>query len=89
MRVFNNNFIKNHIEYSYFYLCAYIQGIYSGRQIENLLIDSLRMRYLSQNQLPNFRTINRRVHPIMNNILDHAFIPFRELLVKSGLISIH
>ncbi len=48
-------------------LCAYIQGGYSGRQIQNMLIDSIRMRYLSQDQIPNFRTINRfRVHPIMN-----------------------
>ena len=52
-------------------LCAYIQGVYSGRQIQNMLIDSIRMRYLSQDQIPNFRTINRfRVHPIMNDILD-------------------
>ncbi|MCJ0538904.1 transposase, partial [Enterococcus cecorum] len=50
--------------------------------------DSIRMRYLSQDQIPNFRTINRfRVHPIMNDILDHSFIQFRELLVQSGLIS--
>ncbi|MCJ0522895.1 transposase, partial [Enterococcus cecorum] len=69
-------------------LCAYIQGVYSGRQIQNMLIDSIRMRYLSQDQIPNFRTINRfRVHPIMNDILDHSFIQFRELLVQSGLIS--
>lgn len=46
-----------------------IQGVYSGRQIQNMLIDSIRMRYLSQDQIPNFRTINRfRVHPIMNDI---------------------
>ncbi|RBR33644.1 IS1182 family transposase, partial [Enterococcus cecorum] len=69
-------------------LCAYIQGVYSGRQIQNMLIDSIRMRYLSQDQIPNFRTINRfRVHPIMNDILDHSFVQFRELLVQSGLIS--
>lgn len=69
-------------------LCAYIQGGYSGRQIQNMLIDSIRMRYLSQDQIPNFRTINRfRVHPIMNDILDHSFIQFRELLVQSALIS--
>ncbi|HAP5280018.1 TPA: transposase, partial [Enterococcus faecalis] len=60
----------------------------SGRQIQNMLIDSIRMRYLSQEQFPNFRTINRfRVHPIMNDILDHSFVQFRELLVQSGLIS--
>ncbi len=53
-----------------------------------MLIDSIRMRYLSQEQFPNFRTINRfRVHPIMNDILDHSFVQFRELLVQSGLIS--
>ena len=69
-------------------LCAYIQGVYSGRQIQNMLIDSIRMRYLSQEQFPNFRTINRfRVHPIMNDILDHSFVQFRELLVQSRLLS--
>jgi transposase len=68
-------------------LCAYTQGIFSGRAIENLLKDSIRMRWLAQGEQPNFRTINRfRVHPSMDELLRISFIRFHDTLLRSGLI---
>ena len=39
-------------------LYSYTQSIFSGRRIESLLKDSIRMMWLSQNQTPSYRTIN-------------------------------
>jgi len=45
-------------------LYAYTQSVFSGRKIEKLLNDSIRMMWLSQNQTPSYKTINRfRVNP--------------------------
>ncbi|MDW8515756.1 transposase [Priestia flexa] len=45
-------------------LCAYTQSVFSGRKIEALLKDSIRMMWLAQGYEPSYRTINRfRVHP--------------------------
>ncbi|PTE42130.1 hypothetical protein BUY79_07145 [Staphylococcus equorum] len=47
-------------------------------QIEAALSDSIRMMWLSQNQKPSYRTINRfRVHPIMDKLLKSLFVNFR------------
>ncbi len=45
-------------------LYAYTQSVFSGRKIEKMLNDSIRMMWLSQNQKPSYKTINRfRVNP--------------------------
>lgn len=68
-------------------LCAYFQGVYSGRKIEGLVSDSVRMMWLTQGEKPNFRTINRfRVHPFMSALLQSAFVQFRSSLLNSGLV---
>ena len=68
-------------------LCAYSQSIFSGRKIEAALHDSVRMMWLSQNQTPSYRTINRfRAHPKMAGLLQSAFIQFRYQLESQGLI---
>ncbi|WP_336850052.1 transposase, partial [Staphylococcus epidermidis] len=38
-------------------LFAYTQSVFSGRKIEKLLNDSIRMMWLSQNQKPSYKTI--------------------------------
>ena len=69
-------------------LCAYTQGITSGRKIEDLLQDSIRMRWLAQEEHPNFRTINRfRINPLMDSLLESSFLQFRSCLLQSGLIT--
>ena len=40
-------------------LYAYTQSVFSGRKIEKMLNDSIRMMWLSQNQKPSYKTINR------------------------------
>ncbi|WP_271399392.1 transposase, partial [Salinicoccus roseus] len=37
-------------------LCSYTQSVTSGRKIEALLTDSVRMMWLAQNQTPSYRT---------------------------------
>ena len=68
-------------------LYAYTQSIFSGRRIEAALSDSVRMMWLSQNQKPSYRTINRfRVHPIMDKLLKSLFVNFRTQLIEQKLI---
>src|SRR5690625_4123253 len=46
-------------------LCAYTQSVFSGRKIEALLKDSIRMMWLAQGYEPSYRTINRfRTNPL-------------------------
>ena len=68
-------------------LCAYTQSVFSGRKIEALLKDSIRMMWLAQGYEPSYRTINRfRVHPEVEELLRECFIQFRSQLVEEELI---
>ena len=68
-------------------LCAYTQSVFSGRKIEALLKDSIRMMWLSQGYEPSYRTINRfRVHPEVQALLRQCFVQFRCQLVEEKII---
>lgn len=68
-------------------LCAYTQSAFSGRKIEGLLKDSVRMMWLAQGYEPSYRTINRfRVHPEVKELLRQGFVQFRCQLVQKDLI---
>ena len=68
-------------------LCAYTQSVFSGRKIEGLLEDSVRMMWLAQGYEPCYRTINRfRVHPEVKELLRQCFVQFRCQLVQEKLI---
>ncbi|MEC5426102.1 transposase, partial [Virgibacillus sp. C22-A2] len=68
-------------------LCAYTQSVFSGRKIEGLLKDSVRMMWLAQGYEPSYRTINRfRVHPQVKELLRQCFVQFRCQLVEEQLI---
>ena len=68
-------------------LCAYTQSAFSGRKIEGLLQDSVRMMWLAQGYEPTYRTINRfRVNPAVQELLRQCFVQFRCQLVQEGLI---
>ena len=68
-------------------LCAYTQSVFSGRKIEALLKDSLRMMWLAQGYEPSYRTINRfRVQPEMKELIRQCFVQFRCQLVQEELI---
>ncbi|WP_052500203.1 transposase [Staphylococcus aureus] len=63
-------------------LYAYTQSVFSGRRIEKLLHDSIRMMWLAQNQTPSYKTINRfRVNP---NNHDATFMRMKEDHMKNG-----
>lgn len=64
-------------------LCAYTQSVFSGRKIEALLQDSVRMMWLAQGYEPSYRTINRfRIHPEVKELLRQCFVQ----LPKIGII---
>ncbi|WP_035179018.1 IS1182 family transposase [Alkalihalobacterium bogoriense] len=68
-------------------LCAYTQSVFSGRKIEALLKDSVRMMWLAQGYEPSYRTINRfRVHQEVKELLRQCFVQFRCQLVQEKLI---
>lgn len=68
-------------------LCGYTQSAFSGRKIEALTQDSMRMMWLAQSYEPSYRTINRfRIHPEMKELLRLCFVQFRCQLVHEKLI---
>jgi len=68
-------------------LCAYTQSVFSGRKIEALLKDSIRMMWLAQGYEPTYRTINRfRINPIVKELIRQCFVQFRCQLVQENLI---
>jgi transposase len=68
-------------------LCAYTQSVFSGRKIEALLKDSVRMMWLAQGYEPSYRTINRfRVNEEVKELLRQCFVQFRCQLVQEKLI---
>lgn len=68
-------------------LCGYTQSVFSGRKIEALLKDSIRMMWLAQGYEPSYRTINRfRINPAVEELLRQCFVQFRSQLVKETLI---
>jgi len=70
-------------------LCGYTQSSFSGRKIEDLTRDSIRMMWLAQGYVPSYRTINRfRVNPYMNELIRQCFVQFRCQLVQEKLIDL-
>lgn len=70
-------------------LYGYTQSAFSGRKIEALTQDSLRMMWLAQGHQPSYRTINQlRIHPEMKELLRQCFVQFRSQLIKQEAIFI-
>lgn len=68
-------------------LCGYTQSVFSGRKIEALLKDSIRMMWLSQGYEPSYRTINRfRVQSEVKDLIRQCFVQFRCQLVQENKI---
>jgi len=68
-------------------LCAYTQSVFSGRKIEALLKDSIRMMWLAQGNEPSYRTINRfRVQSEVKDLIRQCFVQFRCQLIEEKLI---
>src|SRR5699024_4667420 len=70
-------------------LCAYTQSVFSGRKIEALLKDSVRMMWLAQGYETTYRTINRfRTNPLVEKLLRQCFVQFRSKLVQEKEIDV-
>lgn len=68
-------------------LCANTQSVFSGRKIEELLKDSIRMMWLAQGYEPSYRTINLfRMQPEVKELIRECFVQFRCQLVEEQLI---
>lgn len=68
-------------------LCGYSQRAFSGRRIEALLTDSIRMMWLAQGYTPSYRTINRFiVNPLVQGLLKQCYVSFRIHLIRNKII---
>src|SRR5699024_853429 len=64
-------------------LCAYTQSVFSGRKIEALVKDSMRMMWLAQGYEPSYRSINRfRSNEHTQKLLRQCFVQFRCTLIE-------
>jgi len=67
---------------------AYTQRIYSSRQIAKALRENVNFMWISANNRPDFRTINRFRSTVMREIIDEVFTAVVELLIEEGYIKL-
>jgi len=67
---------------------AYMQQIYSSRQIAKALRENIPFMWLAARQTPDFRTINRFRSERMKDVLARVFTAVLELLVAEGYVKL-
>ena len=67
---------------------AYLNNVYSGRQMEKLLVENIAYMWLSGMQTPDFRTINIFRSKRLANKFDDIFTQIVLLLHNEGLVSL-
>ena len=68
-------------------ICAYTQSVFSGRNIEALLIDNIRIMWLVQGYEPSYRSINWfRSRDEIKELLRQCFVQFRCKLIVTKQI---
>lgn len=67
---------------------AYSQKIYSSRQIAKAMRENVQFMWLSGNNKPDFRTINRFRSSTMKGVVDEIFASVLELLVEAKLVKL-
>lgn len=65
---------------------AYTQRLYSCRQIAKALRENVHFMWLSANNKPDFRTINRFRSTVMQGIIEDVFASVLELLIDEGYV---
>ena len=70
------------------FVYAYTQKLYSSRQIAKALRENIHFMWLSGNNTPDFRTINRFRSSIMKEIIDEIFKNVLELLIEEDLVKL-
>ena len=67
---------------------AYTQRIYSSRQIAKALRENVYFMWLSGQNRPDFRTINRFRSTVMRGIMDKVFSGVVRLLIEEGYVKL-
>ena len=67
---------------------AYTQRTYSSRQIAKALRENIHFMWLSGNNIPDFRTINRFRGVVMREVVEEVFAAVVELLIEEGYVKL-
>ena len=67
---------------------AYTQQIYSSRKIAKALRENIYFMWLSGNQRPDFRTINRLRSEVVQDVIEVIFTSVLELLIEGGYVKL-
>jgi transposase len=67
---------------------AYTQQLYSSRKIAKALRENIYFMWLSGNQQPDFRTINRFRSEVVKDVIEKIFTAVLELLIEGGYIKL-
>jgi len=67
---------------------AYTQQLYSSRKIAKALRENLYFMWLSGNQQPDFRTINRFRSEVVKEVIEDIFTSVLELLIEEGYVKL-
>jgi transposase len=67
---------------------AYTQQLYSSRKIAKALRENIYFMWLSGNQQPDFRTINRFRSEVVKDVIEEMFTSVLELLIEEGYVKL-
>jgi transposase len=67
---------------------AYTQQLYSSRKIAKALRENIYFMWLSGNQQPDFRTINRFRSEVVKDVIEDIFSSVLELLIEEGYVKL-
>jgi transposase len=67
---------------------AYTQQVYSSRKIAKALRENIYFMWLSGNQQPDFRTINRFRSEVVKDVMEDIFTSVLELLIEEGYVKL-
>jgi transposase len=67
---------------------AYTQQLYSSRKIAKALRENIYFMWLSGNQRPDFRTINRFRSEVVKDVIEDIFTSVLELLIGEGYVKL-
>ncbi len=67
---------------------AYTQQLYSSRKIAKALRENIYFMWLTGNQQPDFRTINRFRSEVVKDVIEDIFASVLELLIDGGYVKL-
>jgi transposase len=70
------------------FIYAYTQKIFSSRRIAKALRESIPLMWLSGNNRPDFRTINRFRGELLKGIIEEVFLAVLSLLIDGGYVKL-